>query len=145
MPLARRSTKQNGYVNFPVNSTEYRNSNEGGMFVTLAVIEKDIHSWGKCCGYHNSQCVYNEMVAGIYPDIEESDFFIKDEHGYFSDSISLLANLTLASTGWSGYSDKKGLWKCTFKDLNEDGKALYKSLKKLYPKCKFHLITWLDT
>lgn len=52
----------------------------------------------------------------------------------------------MGSTGWSGYVEKAGCyWHCTYEDLKPEGKALYNLIRKLYPKAKLHLQTWLDT
>lgn len=40
MGWARRTKKKAGFVNFPVNSKEYKSSGEGGLFVRLVVPEK---------------------------------------------------------------------------------------------------------
>lgn len=38
------------------------------------------------------------------------------------------------------------MWRCTYKDLNVDGRAIYDSFRKLYgKKAELRLVTWLDT
>lgn len=39
-----------GFVNFPVDSTDYKSTNEGGMFVTLIAMDKKGGYWAECCG-----------------------------------------------------------------------------------------------
>ena len=62
-------------------------------------------------------------------------------------SIGYLCVMTIGSTGWSGWSDKRSkYWHCTYADLTSDGKDLYRNIKKLYgPRCRIYLQTWLDT
>lgn len=49
----RRSNEQRGFVNFPTESKEFRNSGEGGMFVFLVVVEPSEidfdNRWPVCC------------------------------------------------------------------------------------------------
>jgi hypothetical protein len=57
-----------------------------------------------------------------------------------------LAVIILGSTDWSGWNESKGrYWTCKFDDLTEEGKALYKQIEALYPRCELHLLTFLDT
>lgn len=60
-------------------------------------------------------------------------------------SIAYLAVLTLGATGWSGYHEEQGYFRCTYADLTDAGKALYDSLVALYPGRKLFLQTWIDT
>lgn len=60
-------------------------------------------------------------------------------------SVGFAAVIVMGSTGWSGYSDKKGSWFCKYSDLTPDGKKLYNMVKKMYPKQELHLLTYLDT
>lgn len=62
-------------------------------------------------------------------------------------SREYLSAILLGSTGWSGWNiEKEENFLCTFEDLTEDGKALYKLIEKLYEgKGTLHLQTWLDT
>lgn len=57
-----------------------------------------------------------------------------------------LCAMTIGSTGWAGFDEKKGeYWICQESDLSTEGRTLLKSIKKLYPGCKVRLQTWLDT
>jgi hypothetical protein len=61
-------------------------------------------------------------------------------------SVGYLCAMTLGSTGWSGWSDKKeSYWRCTLDDLTDNGRILVSVLKRLYPGHKVILQTWLDT
>lgn len=61
-------------------------------------------------------------------------------------SRSLLASVVLGNTGWSGYDhEAQQYWHCRFDDLTPQGKALYAQLQQLYPGCRLHLLTFLDT
>ena len=56
-----------------------------------------------------------------------------------------LASMVLGITGWSGASAEYKSWRCTYEDLTEDGKAIYRQLQALYEGCTLHLLTFLDT
>jgi len=63
----RRTTARFGYVNFPVDSTEFRNSKEGGMFVKLVVVDDrdyDDTPWTICCGAD----VYDHKTESLVGD-----------------------------------------------------------------------------
>lgn len=61
-------------------------------------------------------------------------------------SRQYVASMVLGITGWSGFAeDLCEPWRCTFDDLTDDGKALYEQMRKLYPGCTLHLLTFLDT
>lgn len=164
--MNRRSNKQVGFVNFPIDSPEYKNTGEGGMFVSLVVDDAENFDdrWILCCGGY-CQRVYDESYIGDdadnpedfhYPDIKsDKDFYVNgkfDELAYENKyrSAAYLFCATIGSTGWSGYNHNKGehgeYFKCTYDNLTEDGKAFYNQVKALYgDKCKLYLITWLDT
>lgn len=171
----RRSNEICGFVNFPVNDKNYENSNEGGMFVKLVVINDG--NWSVCCGPGDNVSMFSDVmidddkpkknvtkpkhisefaeklelnkdniknnITFHYPRIDD------DICGNLSSrymSIPYLAIIDIGSTDWSGWNEKKKqYWHCTFDDLKDDGKALYNSMKKLYPKCDIRLVTFLDT
>lgn len=57
-----------------------------------------------------------------------------------------LAAIVLGTTGWSGWSDEKqSYWECSFDDLSDEGKDLYRKFESLYPQSEIHLLTFLDT
>ena len=58
----------NGYVNFPVNDQEYKNSGEGGLFVLLVVPDEWPVDFMECHGNTN-YVMYNENLVGA--DVEE--------------------------------------------------------------------------
>jgi hypothetical protein len=173
MQLNRRSNVVRGYVNFPVDSKEYISTGEGGLFVELWVVPKKDTDWMVCCGGFGINVTYCESLIGtdkshntdnfdemmqeiksgnkdarqrFYLEEELFPYMHKDEEQRDYNSIDLYACVNLGSTGWSGYHDDKGMWRCTFDDLNDDGKALYKSLEKLYgDTAELLLVTWLDT
>lgn len=68
--------------------------------------------------------------------------------GAFERALSqpYLASIVLGSTGWTGYNPDTGdSWSCSFEDLSPEGKVFYESVQRLYPGCKLHLLTFLDT
>lgn len=52
--MNRRSTDKDGCVNFPIESQQWQNSKEGGMFVKLVVIDPHEFddAFGVCCGVY---------------------------------------------------------------------------------------------
>lgn len=61
-------------------------------------------------------------------------------------SRDYLASIVMGSTGWSGHNAEAGeYWTCTFEDLTEAGKALYRQMAAIYPSASLHLLTFLDT
>jgi hypothetical protein len=173
--MNRRSSEVQGWVNFPVDHPGWRNTKEGGMFVKLVVCDdRDFdEKLGVCAGVHVHDVLSEVLVNDDqrpYPthfDVQEDDpraiekiteVYEKqrewDEYHYphMHDaedrhycSRSYLCSMVLGSTGWSGYDDNLGLWRCTYDDLTEEGKSLYNTIQWLYPGCKLHLLTFLDT
>lgn len=79
-----------------------------------------------------------------FPNFEKHDIQLDAIEHYLSRDY--LASILLGSTGWSGrHSETNTCWHCTFNDLTEEGQALYKQIKSLYPECVLHLLTFLDT
>jgi hypothetical protein len=161
----RRSKKVTGYVNFPVDSKEYICNGQGGLFVELWVIPTK-GKWMNCCGGQGITSTYGATLVGtnekrnfdnwneVKKDhklpqrfyLEEKLFPNKGNPDYDYNSIPLYAAILLGSTGWSGYSQKKGNWRASFYDLNRAGLILCDSLNKLYGnKATLRLVTWLDT
>lgn len=87
--------------------------------------QKAIAEWE---GYHFPN-IANASVGGVEQFISQ---------GY-------LAAMVIGTTGWSGFHSDKGYWQCTFDDLTEEGKVLYKQIAQLYSGCDVHLLTFLDT
>jgi uncharacterized protein CbrC (UPF0167 family) len=75
-----------------------------------------------------------------FPNTDKSD----DVYQYYSRDY--LTAILLGTTGWSGWSDEKGHWKCTFDDLSDAGQTIYALIQGLYgDKGNLHLVTYLDT
>lgn len=170
--MNRRTNKVLGYINFPVNSSIYKSSGEGGMSVKLVVLPKK--NCSACCinyAYEvfsevllnddlNSLCVEDNKATTISQFNKLDKERIKRLLKYFPHyedrnnssstnaftSTSYLAVITLGSTGWSGWNNTKGkYWYCTSKDLTKDGKILLTDIKKLYKGHEARLLTYLDT
>jgi len=129
----RRSNQVRGWVNFPVNDSDYKNTGEGGMFVRLVVAElkpqtAKEEAWSVCCGGDNF-CYYDEQFLGddVNPDLSEEDLGKLEEspaellhfprfpgrHANYDPekqflldpytSLPYLCIMTVGSTGWSGW------------------------------------------
>lgn len=121
-------------VNFPVDSDQYKNTKEGGMYVELWVVEKKIFECGVCCGYGNIVTSYAGSLIGTdkqtnddnFSKLSEDEFaefvqnggeqrfpleeelfpfILKDGSNQYQ-SLILLACVTMGSTGWSGFGGK---------------------------------------
>lgn len=172
--MQRRSNKITGCVNFPILSSEWKSSSEGGLVVKLVVCDdRDFDDqFSVCCGA-GARDILNEVLLSDdlrpKPDytapesIEEwnaqqqavnawSSYHFPSTENESVDGVErylsreYLAVITLGTTGWSGWRELDSrYWSCTFEDLNEDGKSLYMQIKALYPGCSLHLLTFLDT
>ena len=162
-----------GVVNFPLDSSDYVCSCEGGLFVYLLVDLPDTSRF-TCCvgGIHTTggeglvyddntknipnctcdDCEYFGSINMGREDIRHYHFPYSlkrkgkrrlDDHRYFF-SRHYRAAVILGSTDWSGVDDE-GYWSCTYDDLNAKGKTLYDSMAVVYGKDNLHLQTWLDT
>lgn len=167
--MERRSTKQNGMVNFP---THLKNTNEGGTFVRLGVREKEETEfndlWMVCSGGHNpffmDETYQGNDKSGSFDigDFEDwNERYIKFEQEifpyykncripnptFYDEYVSpgWLSVTTIGSTGWTGMREDGSDWVCTYDDLTEDGKHFYDILKKTYPNCEILLMTFIET
>lgn len=167
--MRTRSNDVIGMVNFPVDSDEYENTNEGGMFVQLWCFEDDKFAdesvyYGSVYSMMSESLIgtdeeantdnFHEIEQGKDPmnwvqsfALEEKLFpLIKREVEHQYSSKELIACVTMGVTGWSGFNkNNNDTWRCKYEDLNDAGKSIYDSLKLAYPKSKLLLVTWLDT
>jgi hypothetical protein len=81
-------------------------------------------------------------ISNHYPHLFEDDIESSSIDKYTSRDY--LAAIVLGTTGWSGAKEGE-YWKCTFDDLTDQGKALYKQIEALYRGAEIHLLTYLDT
>lgn len=87
---------------------------------------------------------HQEWEAYHFPQLHDSSASGLTAEKYISRPY--LAALVLGSTGWSGVNkDTHDLWQCSFEDLTEEGKQLYRQMQVLYPSGELHLLTFLDT
>ena len=171
----RDPTTASGYVNFPTDDPAYRFSNEGGMFVRLAVlVPKNRGDWLHCCGGSDSirrtECLLGSETDGageteklLFPlanarwernrkRMEQARLEGRDdpeeEEATLEEEYSaeLLAAITLGSTGWIGWHvEREEYWRCRREDLSNDGRRLVELIEALYPGCTTVITTWLDT
>jgi hypothetical protein len=152
-PSKRRTTEVRGWVNFPIQDPTWNDTREGGMFVRLVVEEPDCFAEMACCGGNNwvilDETLPRDVQREHFPRSEEASKSEEEDARLLYlkyMSIPYIAVLTIGSTGWSGWGKKtEAYWRCQFEDLTEEGKELYRSLQKLYPKSRLSLLTFLDT
>ena len=87
------------------------------------------------------QELHNRWLEYYYPQVNNANDAGTDRFL----STGFAAVILMGSTGWAGYSDKKGSWVCKYSDLTPEGKKLYNMVKKMYPSQELHLLTYLDT
>jgi hypothetical protein len=131
-----------GMVNFPLRPDSTRD----GTYVELWVIDVEYitthysvsskTNYDTCCGVGCISTLCQEELAGVDVDYDYLGFTIDPENGL----PWMLACVTMGSSNWANND-----WKCTYDDLNHDGKAVYDALKAAYPKAKLALVTWIDT
>ena len=157
----RDPASASGFVNFPATDPAYKHTEEGGMFVRLSVLAPDpAGKWMHCSGGVHTMVIDacpigKPTEAALFPKLAARQARIEaappdadtelptDEE---LESAELLANLTIGSTGWSGWHEAVDkLWECTEADLTEDGQALLALMRRLYPGCTIVISTWLDT
>ena len=127
---ARKTNSQTGWVHFPVDDPRYQNTNEGGMFVRIVALEKDLWEWSNCCGVEFSY-LYNENLIGdeepFFPNLDRRDDPVGIDRFL---SIEHLCVLSIGSTGWSGW-DGENYWQCQYADLTDEGKKLFDQVSAL--------------
>ena len=158
-------------VKFPVGDERYRNTHEGGMFVTLAVyetggpglgepfaviVEGEVRVAEVWKGPDDQKDYYGLFLeSGLYgsPDPKRRSLLSGDVPAFAQDdfeptSLPLVAAVTLGRTNWSGWYSDAGdsrYWHCRWTDLTQEGLRLVKALRDMYPEAVIALQTWLDT
>src|SRR3990167_9587314 len=157
--MNRRSVDIQGYVKFPL---DLPNSNEGGMFVRLVVVEEKHRTWMVCCG-GDQQILMDECLCGddVHPDPitselsdvpsqEQIEAWLEESHKkpawdfhfpHYRDEDAARTIICWREKYLStpylavltlGSTGWSGTWKCTYDDLTDKGKALYDQVKALY-------------
>jgi hypothetical protein len=160
-------------VNFPVDSTEYTDTGEGGLVVELAVMPSDEDGdrvgWAPMpaeCFVGDDVCPFPglpQQAKGSFPSFDSvTEYynrlnawtkrhfpFVDDETKTLQERNGYrrcLERVEIGATKWSGYSDEEGrYWHCTYDDLTDEGKKLYNELKQKYPGRQVHIMTFLET
>lgn len=157
--MKRKTKAVSGWVNFPVDSELWRDTEEGGISVKLVVTDnqESNHQHGLCFGSSVTDILATKLVGEVrtleinisVKEAEEYHFPFLDRDNVGVEQImsrDYMAVIVIGSTGWSGFSDETGrYWNCSFSDLTDDGKAFYGQLQRLYPNCQVHFLTFLDT
>lgn len=149
------------FVNLVVEQTDgHNNNNCCGMENIRVVFSECLIVPGedvlKTDAFGNDRVVWEEYERTLkkyFPGVWEHDYgdpkmaSKRKEHDAYSYlSTPYVAAITIAHTGWSGYSlTKRQYFHATYDDLTEEGKELWALMEKLYPKGEISLLTWLDT
>lgn len=126
------------FIDIPIDDPRYKNSYEGGLAVTLAVVAEHYSEYESCHIPIPNVFVSDQDGNGYqeyFPNYEDNDR-----------SYPFKALLHLAKTSWSGYDWEEGhYWYATLSDLTIEGQTLITLLEKLYPDDKIVLLTFLNT
>lgn len=144
-----------GFVNFPISE----NINRKNIGKTLVyIIAYDIQDLSDN-PYELSNIKLNKPGDIIYDDVSNKStnmsiddlIKLKEEEGniYFSDSDDRSINLTTCiCVGWSDsiydLNDNIGFWSASFRDLTNEGKRLYYSIKKLHNNKEVRILTFIN-
>ena len=152
--LRRNGTSNSGYIKWP---TELLNTKEGGSWVYLVVASHEMFDKDKfvnCC-YNGATLNRGLIVDPSHRDDDQGPTRI--EKRFFPNcravlgcddpnahqSVDLLAAICLGTSGGTWYHADRP-WSCSYDDLDQNGKALYDSVKQLYNR-EPTLLTYIDT
>lgn len=121
-------TNSVGMVNFPACA-----DSPEGTFVELWVLDDDDRYFACCGGGKVLSYSWCEEFAG-------SDIELGFDANAIDSSPFMLACITMGSANWANSG-----WRCTYNDLDRNGKAVYDAIKAAYPGAKLVLVTWIDT
>lgn len=147
--MKKPEIKQNGFINFPVNDKAYKNTQEGGLVVTLYVLDQkefedrwglafnDMEQWDMPKYFR----FWKENYSMVWEGKEELTRILPTD-----EKRDILLMMHLASTNWSGWHKKEErIFAAEEEHLTPEGKVLFSLLEKLYPNCRLLMLTSIDT
>jgi hypothetical protein len=140
-----------GFVNFPSHS-QVKILNSGKTLVYLVAYgegESNIKLplIGNFCGddVSPSQNILTSQ-KNIEEIIDEMSNNIDNTKEYYFGNSQYFPVITSILLGWSlysyGYNDRVNSWCCNFRELTNEGKKLYYSIKKLHNDCELRILTF---
>ena len=153
----RREFDLTGFVNFPFVQHQYSNVKKvdiGRTQVYLVAFSGDsdcgieFEKPGVFCGddvsiKKNFQTVDKQIDSVIKEMTEEEGYMVDSIFFRQEDKIKIDSCILL---GWSQFSyefkDRVEPWCCTFRDLTDEGRKLYYSLKKLHNNSEIRILTF---
>ncbi len=164
---ATRGKQARRLVNFPVQAPEWKNTHEGELSVRLIVLPTP-NTGGRIGAnipgfpvgdnwdpYPESPRIPDAPIEAIAQHIASSDEgragWLQRQYPEYSQQAhkplidSGQAVLFLDTASWTGYASEQDVyWSCDFKDLTDEGKALYHAIQQAYPDAELHLRTYLS-
>jgi hypothetical protein len=144
-----------GFVNFPhLSSRNIKSIDSGKTLIFLVAFEENNYNLklplvGNFCGDdvipRPSLSTNNKTLESAIKDLmdEEEGFTTRDFYFKNEESFPVISSILL---GWSKYSyefnDRVDSWCCTFRDLTNEGRKLYYSMKKLHNDSEIRILTF---
>ena len=142
-----------GFVNFPHLSNRNMKSVDSGKTLIFLVAFDDnncnlqLPLVGNFCGDdvtpRPSLNTKNKSIESIITELTEEEGFNRDYFFNNKESIPVISSILL---GWSKYSyeynDRIDSWCCTFRELTNEGRKLYYSMKKLHNDSEIRILTF---
>lgn len=143
-----------GFVNFPHPSTKLIKPVDTGLTHVYLIsfddnyeqMTQSINQIGNFCGDDVSPKQYNPFKNSLEETIENlKNTKVISKEFYFGDSdkFKVISSILI---GWSKYSyehiDKIDPWCCTFRDLSQEGRKMYYSMKKLHNDSEIRILTF---
>jgi hypothetical protein len=150
-----------GFVNFPNRSNFYSNNHSdlkkvdsGRTQVYLVAFGGnsdcgiEFEKRGNFCGddvtLKKSFVTFNKQINDVIKEMTEEEGYMVDTI-FFKDSNKLKLDSCIL-LGWSNfsyeYTERLEPWCCTFRDLTDEGRKLYYSLKKLHNNSEIRILTF---
>ena len=143
-----------GFVNFPHLSTKSIKPVDSGLTHVYLIsfddnyeqMSQSINQIGNFCGDDVSPKQYNPFKNSLEETIENlKNTKVISKEFYFGDSgqFNVISSILI---GWSKYSyeyiDRVDPWCCTFRDLSQEGRKMYYSMKKLHNDSEIRILTF---
>lgn len=147
-----RDYELTGFVNFPQTSKLIKTLEFGSTQVYIVAFghkleSQKLQSIGKFCGDDVTPklagLTRGKKLEEVVDELLHQDPTNKSYYFKNGDSFPVISSVLI---GWSKYSyeynDRIEPWSCSFRELTNEGKKLYYSLKKLHNDCEIRILTF---
>lgn len=143
-----------GFVNFPhLSAKSIKTVDSGSTYVYLISFDdnyeqmsQEIKQVGNFCGDDVSPKQYKPIKNSLeetISNLKNTQVISKDFYFPGSDQFKVISSVLI---GWSKYSyspiDRIDPWCCTFRELSEEGRKMYYSMKKLHSDSEIRILTF---